>query len=252
MRHVIVTTEARPFDGVFWKSYVDAAGPDPAAVVVLPTANEGTSLEALLMGPLMLGVSGFARLGAASELGLSWGRDRERGLHLGVEDVFSVPFERVDDVNSPETVDYLLDLAPDVLVSVGASQIFSEDVLGVPERACLNVHNGCLPAFRGQYGTFWEKYTGRDRGCVAVHEMTEEVDRGRVIRERKVDISGSLFAATYRKKVVGGRVLARLLDGGGLEPASGDRSERPSGYWSWPELSDALKFRLELMARRIR
>ena len=250
MRHVIITTKGRPFDGIFWKAYRDASGPEPDAVLLLPTANEGSSLEALIMGPLLLGVCGFTRLAAASELSLSCGTDRERGLHLAIGDVFTVEPTFVDDVNAPGAVARLRDIAPDLLVSVGASQIFSDEVLGVPSRGCLNVHNGCLPTFRGQYGTFWEKYTGHDRGCVTIHEMTETVDEGRIVRERTVDVSGSLFAATYRKKVVGGRILARLLSSGELEPGSMEGDERRSDYWSWPTLSDALQFRLRSMAGR--
>lgn len=250
MRHVIVTTKGRPFDGIFWKAYRDGSGPIPDAVLLLPTANEGSSLEALLMGPLLLGVSGFARLATASELNLSFGRDRERGIHLSVGDVFPVEPTFVEDINSSRAVAHLREIAPDLLVSVGASQIFSDEVLGIPSRGCLNVHNGCLPTFRGQYGTFWEKFTGNTRGCVTIHEMTETVDEGRIIRERRVDLSGSLFTATYRKKVVGGRILARLLNSGDLEAASTNRAERRSGYWSWPTLADAVKFRLRSLTGR--
>jgi methionyl-tRNA formyltransferase len=50
---------------------------------------------------------------------------------------------------SPETIDWLRQLQPDVLVVVAYGQILSSEILGIPRWGCINVHGSLLPAYRG-------------------------------------------------------------------------------------------------------
>ncbi len=50
---------------------------------------------------------------------------------------------------SPETIDWLRQLQPDVLVVVAYGQILSPEILDIPQLGCINVHGSLLPAYRG-------------------------------------------------------------------------------------------------------
>jgi methionyl-tRNA formyltransferase len=64
-----------------------------------------------------------------------------------------VPFRTVQDVNDPEFVDFIRAQGIDVIVSF-QQRIFRKPLLDAPHIACLNVHTGLLPGYRGSNQSF--------------------------------------------------------------------------------------------------
>ena len=52
-------------------------------------------------------------------------------------------------INDTEYLERISTLAPDVIVSVAAPEIFRKGILEVPNLKCINIHSGRLPIYRG-------------------------------------------------------------------------------------------------------
>ena len=152
----------------------------------------------------------------------------------------------VKDVNAPAYVTELRRLAPDLLVSVAASQIFKPDLLSVPRLAAVNVHTGPLPGYRGMMPVFWQMYDKRKSIVVTLHTMTPEIDVGSILLQREVPLNGdrSLDLVIRKMKREGARTLLELLEryrAGTVEPVAMDRSQKH--YRTFPGRAEASRFR---------
>src|SRR5207247_4870107 len=97
-------------------------------------------------------------------------------------------------VNQPEFIEQVRTIAPDLIVSVAAPEIFKPDLLGIPRLGCINMHSGRLPAYRGMMPTFWQMLRGEPAVTITVHRMAEKLDAGDVLATR-------LFAIRRRDSV---------------------------------------------------
>ena len=157
-----------------------------------------------------------------------------------------IPSRAVANVNAPDYVETLRRLEPDLLVSVAASQIFKPDLLSVPRLACVNIHTGPLPTYRGMMPVFWQMYDRRRSIGITLHTMTPELDRGSVLLQREVPLNGdrSLDLVIRKMKREGARSLLELLEryhAGSVQPVSmnGCRDR----YHSFPGRAEAAQFR---------
>lgn len=91
--------------------------------------------------------------------------------------------------NSPETLEALKAINPDIIVVVAYGQIIQKEILDLPKYGCINVHASLLPKLRGaspiQHAILLgEEYTG-----VTIMQMGEGLDTGDMLTKRttKVD-----------------------------------------------------------------
>jgi len=157
-----------------------------------------------------------------------------------------IPCRVVHDVNAPGYVGEMRRVAPDLLVSVAASQIFKRDLLSVPRLACVNVHTGPLPAYRGMMPVFWQMYDKRKSITVTLHTMTPDIDVGSVLLQREVPLNGdrNLDLVIRKMKREGARTLVELLDRyhtGAVRPVAMNRHQ--AQYHSFPGRAEADRFR---------
>jgi len=158
-----------------------------------------------------------------------------------------VPIVPTASVNDPAYVARVRDeLTPDVIVSVAAPEIFRRDILGAARLACINIHSGRLPVYRGMMPNFWQLLHGERAAVVTVHEMAEKLDAGGVIdtlefplRER--DSLDRVITGTKRE---GARLMIRVLErfhAGPVAAAPLDMSRKK--YFSFPKPGDVRAFR---------
>ena len=256
MRLVIVTSADDVLGSVFAQAYYEHGGPTPAGIFVMEDRAD-LSYPRLALPWVMLklfGVAGVTRIIGARTLraplttsdrragiGKPWLATMGRGAPL-------LSCQRLED---PAALAALVELAPDVVVSIGAARIIKPTALAVPRLGSLNVHNGTLPRYRGHFGTFWEVLEGEQRFGVSIHEMTASVDSGRIVAYEAVDagsVSGFLDLL-IEKKARGGRMLADVLRRASAE----QRLPHPQGvievapraeYYGWPTLADIRRFRM--------
>ncbi|MET9798299.1 amino acid adenylation domain-containing protein, partial [Nocardiopsis alba] len=116
----------------------------------------------------------------------------------------------------------------DFLFSVVNFRVLSAEVLELPRIAALNFHDGPLPEFAGSNISSWALYEGVRRHAATWHLMTEEVDAGAVVAERRFpvrDLSTAL-SLTYETAQVGIDLFTEmapvLAEGRVPEPVSVD------------------------------
>jgi methionyl-tRNA formyltransferase len=161
-------------------------------------------------------------------------------------EVYGIPVLRESRVNSPEFLERVAEIAPDLIISVAAPVVFKTELLGTPRRGCINIHHGMLPRYRGMLPNFWQMYHGEKRAGITVHEMSEKLDDGGIIIQEEVEIGPdeTLDALIRRTKRLGARVMIRAI---GLIK-SGEVSYRPNraeqgSYFTFPSRQDVREFR---------
>ena len=189
-----------------------------------------------LYGPL-----GVARI-AARFLGAKL---RRRSIaRLAAE--YGIAMYPAQSVNAPEYLQQVRELAPDVILSVAAPEIFRKGILAIPRLGCINIHSGRLPVYRGMMPTFWQMMRGETAVTVTVHEMAEKLDAGGVLATSTIPIApqDSLDRVITVTKQEGARLLIQVLEKLRLNQASAapvDMSE--ASYFSFPKREHVREFR---------
>ena len=102
-------------------------------------------------------------------------------------------------INTPEGLELLRALQPDLLVVAAYGQILSKDVLEVPTRGTINVHASLLPKYRGAAPVAYAILGGESQTGVTIIKVTPGLDSGDMILQEALDIlpadtAGSLEA----------------------------------------------------------
>ena len=107
----------------------------------------------------------------------------------GQEFPAGIPIRMSRDPNGEETVRWVRQLSPDILVVFGTRLIREPPLLAAARRGALNLHTGLSPFYRGGQCTFWCLYEG-DLGHlgVTVHHLSERIDGGDIIYQAKPEI----------------------------------------------------------------
>jgi len=115
---------------------------------------------------------------------------------------------------SPEFVESLRVLEPDVLLVASYGEILREEVLQLAPHGALNVHGSLLPRWRGAAPIQYAVAAGDAETGVSVQRMVLALDEGDVLLEKRLpigpdDTSGALFD---RLAVLGGAAAVEALD----------------------------------------
>jgi methionyl-tRNA formyltransferase len=135
-----------------------------------------------------------------------------------------------ESVNTPESIERLAALEPDLLVVAAYGQILSDDLLSVPRLGGINLHASLLPKYRGAAPINWAIYHGETVTGVTVIQITPRVDAGAILLQAETPIgpaetSGELEA---RLAEMGATLICRAIDGlatGALTGRPQDRSQ---------------------------
>lgn len=149
-------------------------------------------------------------------------------------------------VNDAAYVGRVRELQPDLIVSVAAPEIFSEELLAAGRLGCLNIHSGRLPRYRGMMPTFWQMLAGERRITVTVHEMVARLDAGGILGTveyplRDDDTLDRVMSETKRE---GARLMIdvlRRIRRGEARPEPLDM--RDASYFSFPSREKVAEFR---------
>lgn len=160
-------------------------------------------------------------------------------------DQHGIDYKHVSDVNTNAYVEYVERVEPDLLVSVAATQKFSEDLLDTPSIDAINIHSSLLPKHRGVSPNFWALLADDDSTGVTVHFMDSEIDTGDVIVQKRFEIEddNTLHALNKRTAEIGSIALLEALrrfqngtvDARSIDPDAGS-------YHSVPERQDIREF----------
>lgn len=156
-----------------------------------------------------------------------------------------VRYATISNVNSPQFLESLRALAPDVLVSVSCPQVFKAPLINLPPRGILNIHGAILPHYRGVMPSFWMLANGEKRAGVSIYFVNEKIDAGDLCAQRSFDVEPGecLDKFLRRSKAIAAELLLQVL----TEMRLGEMDRSPlnlaeGSYYSWPDREAVARF----------
>ncbi len=124
-----------------------------------------------------------------------------------------LPIEQPPKVSNPQSMEFIREIKPDIMVVVAYGQILTKNLLAIPVHGCLNVHGSLLPKYRGASPINWAIIEGEQKTGVTTMQMDEGMDTGAILIQREIpilpeDTSGSL---SERMAQLGTEVLLETL-----------------------------------------
>jgi len=92
-------------------------------------------------------------------------------------------------VNKNEVTPTLESLEYDVLLSVGFTYILNAEAIKTAKVMALNVHPTLLPKYRGYRSGPYILINGERKSGVTVHELTNEMDKGDILKQKKFEVT---------------------------------------------------------------
>ncbi len=120
-----------------------------------------------------------------------------------------VPVHLPEEVNAPEWMTFIRNLAPEVFFSFYYRKLLSADLLSLASRGAYNLHGSLLPAYRGRCPVNWVLINGETRTGVTLHHMIDRPDAGDIVAQREVPIDPQDTALDLFRKL--GRSAELLL-----------------------------------------
>jgi len=117
-------------------------------------------------------------------------------------------------INTPEGVEGLRGLAPDLLVVAAYGQILSKDVLQVPPLGGINVHASLLPKYRGAAPIAWAIWNGETETGVTIIRMSVALDAGTMLAQEASPIGPDETTGEVESRLsqVGARLALQVIE----------------------------------------
>ena len=125
-----------------------------------------------------------------------------------------IPVFTPEKINTPEWIERITVLRPDLILSVYYRHMISTRILGLAPLGAFNVHGSLLPRYRGRAPINWAVLHGESRLGMTLHRMVKRADAGPIVDQEGVDIGPRDTAEQAFRKVLpcAWRVLVRQID----------------------------------------
>jgi methionyl-tRNA formyltransferase len=186
------------------------------------------SFEALFTSPHQV-VGLFTQPDRA--VGQERGSTRQTGKGMkNIAQEKGVPVFQPESVNTPESVEQLKALQPDLLVVAAYGQILKPEVLASARHGGINVHASLLPKYRGAAPIAWAIYHGEKQTGVTIIQMTPQLDAGGMIAQETVDIGPEETAGELEARLapLGAKLAVQAIEqivSGTAKPIKQDQSQ---------------------------
>jgi methionyl-tRNA formyltransferase len=124
-----------------------------------------------------------------------------------------VPVHTPEKVGTPEWVERIAQMRPDLILSAYYRNMISTKVLGLAPLGAFNMHGSLLPKYRGRAPINWAVLHGEPRIGMTLHRMVKEPDAGNIVDQEGADIGPRDTAEQAFRKVLpcARRVLQRQI-----------------------------------------
>lgn len=112
-----------------------------------------------------------------------------------------IPVLRVRNINQPDSVDWIRQNSPDLLLVVGWTQLLKAELLRIPKIACLGFHASLLPKYRGRAPVNWAIINGEKLSGNTMITLEPEADTGDIVAQRTIPITDEDDCNTIYQKV---------------------------------------------------
>jgi folate-dependent phosphoribosylglycinamide formyltransferase PurN len=160
---------------------------------------------------------------------------------------YNIRVKRNLSVKTPAFYKSLKETKPDILLSVGNSQLIPKNILSISNLICLNTHGSLLPKFKGILTAFWMLYNGENEGGVSIHLITEKIDQGRILGQRYFDITNHDSVMTIYKKIAlsGSELITATLNSIETDNVKyiAKKDDEKDVYYSVPDTEEINRFK---------
>ncbi|MDO4178874.1 MAG: methionyl-tRNA formyltransferase [Phascolarctobacterium sp.] len=117
-------------------------------------------------------------------------------------------------VKTPEFVQVLRELNPDIIVVAAFGQFLSQEILSLPKYGCINVHASLLPKYRGAAPIQYAIIKGEKESGVTIMQMDIGMDTGAMLDKVVVPISDELTMGQLHDELMekGASLLLKVMD----------------------------------------
>ena len=124
-----------------------------------------------------------------------------------------LPVYQPTNLKSDQFYDQLKELDPDIIVVV-AFRMLPKKVWDFPPYGTINLHASLLPDYRGAAPIHWAIINGESKTGVTTFFINEEIDTGKIIHSKEVEIDENDNVASLHDKLmnVGAEVVVDTLD----------------------------------------
>jgi len=125
-----------------------------------------------------------------------------------------LPVFTPEKITTPEWLERIARLAPDLILSVYYRNMISTKILGLAPLGAFNLHGSLLPKYRGRAPINWAVLHGEPRIGMTLHRMVKSADAGAIVAQDGVEISPRDTAEQAFRKVLpcARRVLTGTID----------------------------------------
>lgn len=126
-----------------------------------------------------------------------------------------IPVFQPVSVRTPEFLDWIRSLQPDLIVTAAYGKILPQDVLDVPVYGCINVHASLLPKHRGAAPIQWSILSGDTETGITVMKMDAGMDTGDILSTAKISIEPDVTTVELTEKLalLGAQLLSQTIPG---------------------------------------
>ncbi|MCD4830624.1 MAG: methionyl-tRNA formyltransferase [Anaerohalosphaeraceae bacterium] len=126
----------------------------------------------------------------------------------------NVDFTEIADSNSPEGIELLKSLSPDLVVVIAFGQKVSQEFISISTNGAINVHASLLPKYRGAAPINWAIINGEKKTGVSIITLAETMDAGEILACAELDILPEDTAGSLHDRLaeLSGGLLLETID----------------------------------------
>lgn len=113
----------------------------------------------------------------------------------------SIPFIHVVNINNKGNVEWIKNLAPDIIFCIGWSTLLQKEIIDIPERGVIGFHPSKLPENRGRHPIIWPLVMGLEKSASSFFFIGENADDGDIISQVEFPIHYHDDAKSLYKKI---------------------------------------------------
>ena len=113
----------------------------------------------------------------------------------------NIPALETNDINSDSSINWVKELAPDVVFCIGWSSLLQNRMLEIPPMGVIGFHPTALPKNRGRHPIIWALVLGLESTASTFFFMSKEADTGDIIDQKEVLIDSSDDASSLYEKI---------------------------------------------------
>ena len=112
-----------------------------------------------------------------------------------------IPVYFTKKIRSPESVEVIRSISPDVIFVFGFSQLISQEILSIPRLGCIGTHPALLPKNRGRHPLIWALVEGLTQSGLTFFYLDEGADSGDILWQEPFTIELGDDALTLYQKI---------------------------------------------------